>query len=121
MARQAIGIAVFAEQRETRQVMIEEDVLGPRGFVVAVLANCPLGSLMRIVFFMAVAAACRWRGIKQRFDVATGAFDIRMSAVERVSGFDIVIERELRPIVSDMARFTTLAKVFVMIVVVFVA
>ena len=85
----------------------------------AVLANGSLGSLVWVIFFMTVATACRWLGIKQGLDVATRAFNIGMRALERVSGIDVVIECQLRPLVGDMACFAAFAKVPVMIVVVF--
>ncbi len=121
MAGQALGVFVFAEQRKTRQAMIEEDVLCPRGFVVAVLASCSLGSLVRIIFLVTVAATHRRLSVKQRFDMTTSTFYIGMRTLEDVSGVDVVIKRKLRPLVRDMACFATLPKVPLVIIVALMA
>lgn len=118
---QAVGVAVFAQQRKARQTVIEEDVLGPRGFIVAVFAGDSLGTLVRIVFLVAVAACC-WRlSVKQRFDVTTCAFNIGVCANEGMRSVDIVIKRKLCPLVGNVACVTALPKVPIMIVVVLMA
>ena len=52
--------------------------------------------------------------------MTTRAFDISMRANQCMSGVDVVIKRELRPLVGDVARLATLPKVRVMIVIVLV-
>jgi hypothetical protein len=112
---------VFTQQRETRQTMIEEDVFSPRLFVVAVFANFPLGTLVRVVFLMTIPANSRGLSFKYRLDMAGRTFNIGVCAAKGVSGVDVVIERKLHPLIGNMAGVTLLTKVPVMIVIVVVA
>jgi len=115
------GIDVLAQQRETRQTMVEEDVFSPRLFVVAVFADLPLGTTVRVVFLMAITANSRGLSVKHRFDMAGRTFNTGVCAAQGVSGVDVVIERELHPLIGNVAGVTLLTKVPVVIVIVVVA
>ena len=115
------GIAVFAQQWETRQAMVEEDVFSPRLLVVAVFADFPLGTFVRVVFLVTVAANRRGLSFKHRFNMAGRTFNIGVRAAKGVSGVDVVIERKLHPLIGNMAGVTLLTKVPVVIIVVVVA
>jgi len=52
----ALGFGMQAQERESGQIVIEENVVLPRRFVMAVLANDPLLTVMWIVLRMAVVA-----------------------------------------------------------------
>ena len=121
MARRAICIAVLAEQREPGQPMIKEHVLAPGLFVMAVLADNSLGTLVGIVFFMTVTASGGGLSVKHRFNMTGHAFNTGMSTAERMLCVDIMIERRLSPIVCCMAGVAALAKMPIMVVIVAVA
>ena len=121
MTGHTFGIAVFAKQRKTRETMVEEDVFSPRLFVVAVFADFPLGTFVRVVFLVTVAANRRGLSFKHRFNMAGRTFNIGVCAEKGVSGVDVVIERKLHPLIGNVAGVTTLAKVPVMIIIVFMA
>lgn len=70
VAGRTFGISVFAEEWEMRQVMIEEYVFLPGLFIVAIAAYCALRPAVRIIAFMALAAACQRLRFIQRFDMA---------------------------------------------------
>ena len=101
--------------------MVEEDVFRPGLFVVAVFADFPLGTLVRVVFLVTVAANRRGLSFKHRFDMAGRTFNIGVRAAQGVSGIDVVIERRLYPLIGNVAGVTLLAEVPVMIVIVFMA
>lgn len=121
MARNAISIFVFAKKREPRQVVVEKHVLSPGMLVVAVFANRSLGSLVRVVFLVAVAARTRWLGVKDGFNMTGRAFDTGVCAAKCVLRIGIVIELNLSPLVSNMAAVAAFPEMPVMIVVVFMA
>jgi len=81
MALAALDVRVLAKQREACQVMIEEHVVFPGRFVMAIVAVDAERLLVRIVAFMAAQAICLQRDVKNRFNVAGRAFRIGMSAV----------------------------------------
>ena len=66
---------MFAEERETRQVMIEEYVFLPGLFIMTIAAHCALGSAVRVIAFVTLAATCERLRLKQGLDMAGGAFD----------------------------------------------
>ena len=121
MARRAICIAVLAEQREPGQPMIKEHVLAPGLFVMAVLADNSLGTLVGIVFFMAQTAVGWGLNLKNRLDMTGRAIDTGMSTTVGVLRVYIVIERRLRPLSRYMAGVAALAKMPIMVVIVAVA
>ena len=115
------GIVMLAKQREARQAMVEEYVFSPRFFVVAVPADIPLGTLVRVVVLMTVPAISLELSFKHRFDMAGRTFNVGVCTAKGVSGIDVVIERKLHPLSGNVAGVTILAKVSVVIVIVAVA
>lgn len=70
MAGRAFGIGVFAEQWEMRQVMVKEYVFLPGLFIMAIAAHCALRSAVRVIAFMALAAACQRLRFIEGLDMA---------------------------------------------------
>ena len=52
----ALGFGVLAEQRETRQTMVEKDIVFPGALVVTVCANVTLRKLVRIIVLVTCEA-----------------------------------------------------------------
>ena len=121
MTGRTFGIVVLAEQWETRQTMVKEDVFSPRCFVVAVFADCPLGTFVRVVFLMTITANSRGLSFEHRLDMAGRTLSIGVCAAKGVGGVYVVIERELHPLIGNVAGVTLLTKVSVVIVIVVVA
>ena len=101
--------------------MVEEHVLRPGLVVVTILASRSLRSLVRVIFFVTVAACCRRLVVEYALDVAGRALDIGVRATERVPGIDIVIKSDPCPLISDVASVAVLPEMPVMIVVIGVA
>lgn len=77
----ARGVRVRAEQRESRQAMIEKDLVGPRVLVVTIIARDALRSFVGIVFCVTretVSLQCK---LENRLDVTSIAFDGLVSTV----------------------------------------
>jgi hypothetical protein len=70
MAGRTFGICVFTEEREMRQVMIEEYVFLPGFFIVTIAAHCSLRTAVRVIAFVALATTCQRLRLIQGLDVA---------------------------------------------------
>jgi len=117
VAGRTFGVAMLAEQREPGKAMIEEDILGPRLLVMAVLANRSLGALVWIIVLMTQAAGC-WRlSVEHRLDVTSCAFDAGVGAAQGVMRIDVMIESQLRPLCGNVARVTAFAKMPLVIII----
>ncbi len=58
VAGSTFRIAVFAQQGEPRQAMVEEQAFTPGLLIVTVGALCAQGSVMRVVILVAPTTAC---------------------------------------------------------------
>ena len=116
MAIRALGVGMCAEERESREVVVEKYVLVPGRFVVAILALDPLFALVGIVRGVTVVAARLQRHVENGFDVAVLAFDGLVSAAQGVLGVRGVIEVNLCPhddTVTGFALFPEMTFVFI--------
>lgn len=101
--------------------MVKENVFRPRSFVVAVFANCSLRCLVWIVVLVAQTAGRRRMSVEDRLDMASDAFNARVSTAEGVVRIDVVIEIQLRPLRGNVARVTAFPKMPIMIIIVVMA
>ena len=113
----AIGLRVFAEPRESRQIMVEEHVLCPCDLVVAIEALLALGTGMRVVVLVAAQAVVRRLDLEDRLDVAGGAFGLRVRTIQRAPGIRCMIEADGRPFFGHVAGLAGPAEVPLVIVV----
>ena len=97
MALAALLFVVFAEQRKTGQAMVEEDIVLPGAFVMAVRTRYSQRRVMGVVVFVARQAVGRERRLEYRLDVACSTFGFGMSPVEGVSGVCRMIELHFGP------------------------
>jgi hypothetical protein len=111
---------VVAEQREACQPVVEENIVLPRQFVVAVGAPRPHGTAVRVVILMTRQAVRSRRCIEDRLDMASGTFSISMCAKQRMSRVDVMIEMHVRPPGRRMTGIAGTTEVPVVVVVVFV-
>ena len=121
VAGRAFGVAVLAEEGETRQAMIEEYVFLPGLFIVAVAAHCALGSAVGVVVFVTLAASCQRLRLKQGLDMAGGAFDRDVGSMERVTRVRVVIESHLSKALRHVAGVAAFSKMPVVVVIVLMA
>lgn len=113
----ALLVGMLAQQREARQIVIEEHIVLPGRFVVAIAALDALLALMRIVFRVAVIAGRMQGDVEYRFDMAGLTFDFFVRADERMFGIDVVIEHDGDPFLAHMAGIACVAEVTAVIVV----
>lgn len=81
MAAFAIGGGMRTQQGKTGQVMIEKDIVLPGCFVVTVVADNALLTLMGIIFLMAGVAVRLQFNLENGFDMTGLTLDGLMSAV----------------------------------------
>lgn len=106
VARVALFVRVCAEQWKPRQAVIEEDLVGPRVFVMAVEAGRALGTLVRVVFLVAREAVGLRFDLEDRLDMTGLAFDQFMSTLQRVLGVYIMVEVNRGPGIAGVACLT---------------
>lgn len=94
----AVRFRMLAEQRETRQVVIEEYIVLPGGFVVAVVANDALLTVMGVVLGMAVVAGGLESHLENGLDVAVLAFDRGMGTEQGIVGVLVMVEEHVWPL-----------------------
>ena len=111
---------MVAEQREACQPVVEENIVLPRQFGVAVSTPRPHGTAMRVIILMTCEAVRSRRCIEDRLDMASGTFSISMCAKQRMSRVDVMIEMHVRPPGRRMTGIAGTTKVPVVVVVVFV-
>ena len=121
MAGIALGLFMLAEQRELRQAMVEEDLVLPGQFVVAILAGCAQGLFVWLVFFVTGETLGFQRHIEHRLDVTRGALGLRVLAEQSMPGVDGMIESYVGPTSRHMARVALLAEVGFVVVILLVA
>ena len=93
----AVDFDVAAEQGKDREVVVEANIACPFHFCVARRAVFTQLQLVRfLIRVAAIAVRCRQRD-GNGVDVAVGAFDLRMRAVQWKLGVYIVIERDVGP------------------------
>ena len=117
VTRVAFSFCVFAEPRESRQVMVEEHVLRPCDLVVAVQALLTLGAGMRIVILVATQAVVRKLDLEDRLDVARGALGFRVLASQCMARIRSMIEADGGPFFRHMAGLAGLSEMPLVIVV----
>ena len=117
MARIALLVRVRAEQWESSQAVVEEDLVRPGVFVVAVEAAGSLRTIVGVVFFMAGETAGLRLDLEDWLDVAGLAFDKFVRTIQRMVRVDVVVEMNRCPCVGGMAGFAGAAEVTVMVVV----
>ena len=111
---------MVAEQREARQPVVEENIVLPRQFGVAVSTPRPHGTAMRVVILMTRQAVRSRRCIEDRLDMASGTFSISMCTQQRMTRVDVMIEMHVRPPGRRMTGIAGTTEVPVVVVVVFV-
>jgi hypothetical protein len=84
---------------------------------VAVLALDALRAQMRVVFLVTGIASRLQRNLEDRFNVTRFALEFFMRAMNFMVGIDIVIKRHARPVSGNVAGFTNVTEVSIMIVV----
>ncbi len=92
MARVALLVGVSAEQREPREPVIEENLVGPGVLVVTIEAGGTLRAVVGVVFFVAVDALRQRFDLEDRLDVTGLAFEQFVGTVQRVLRVDIMVE-----------------------------
>ena len=117
MTGRALRIRVRAEQREARQAVVEENIIRPRGLIMAVIALCALSAFVRIIFRVTGITARLQCGIVNRLDVTVLALESLVRAVNLVVCVGIVIELHECPTRTDMAGFAGPTEMSVMVVV----
>lgn len=113
----ALLIGMNAEQWESRQIVVEEDVVRPCMFVVAVKAKSALGSLVGVVILMADQAILDKLDLEDRLDVARDTLSQCMGPLQRIGGLDSVIELDIHPLIIDVAGIAGGTEVPVVVVV----
>ena len=121
MATLAFHFRMRSEQREPRQVMIEEYVIRPRNLVVTVVADRALGAFVRIVVFVTGETIGLEFDDENRLDVALFALDRLVRAIQWMIRIRIVIERDLLPVFSNVAGLAGLAEMTFVVVALCVA
>ena len=117
MACITLLVSMSAQKRKAREAMIEEDLVGPRVFVMAVEAVRPLGALVRVVLLVAGQAAGLRLDLEDRLDMTGFALHQFVRAVQRMIGVGIVVEVNCRPCVGGVAGLAGCSEVSVVIVV----
>jgi len=105
MAVPAVDVGVRAEERESREIVVEKYIVLPRSLVVAIVAGDALFALVGIVCRVAIVAARIERYIENRLDVAVLAFNRLVGAAQGVVGVRGVVEVDLRPQDDTVAGF----------------
>lgn len=101
-------LRVQSDQRKTREIVVERDALAPVDLSMTGLAPWAELSAMGIVLAMAGNAACCELVLVQRSGVASIAFDLGMSATQRILRL-VVIEAPTRPSELIVARLAARA------------
>ena len=117
MTRVALLVRVRAEQRKSCQAMVEEDLVRPGVFVVAIETVGTLGTVMRVVFFVACKTVRLRCYLEDRFDVTGLTLDQLVRTIEHVVRVGVVIEEDRRPRLGCMAGLAGGPEVTVMVVV----
>ena len=117
MAILAFTFRVLAQQRETGQAVIEENVVLPGQLIVAVRAGGAERAVVGIVVFMAGQAIRGECDFENGLDVAGRALDFRVSAKQSVPGVDVMVEMDLRPTGTRVAGLARFAEVTLVVVV----
>lgn len=110
-------VGMCSQERETRQAVVEEDLVRPRILGMAVQADRPLRAVVGIVFFVTGQAAGVRFGFENRLDVALFACDQFVRAVEAMLRVGVMVEVNHRPCVRGMAGIAGAPEVAVMIVI----
>ena len=117
VAGRALCLGVFAEQREPRKVVIEKYPFGPCRLAMTVGTCGTLGSLVRIVFGVAVVALHGKRNLEDGLDVTELALEFPVRPAQHIVGIRIVIENAACPVVSAVAGLAGFAEVTFVIVI----
>lgn len=99
---------VRAEQRKLRQIMIEVDFFDPAIRRVALVTRLSFLPFVRIVLTMTRVAVLGCFVLVHVARVAIDAFHLLMFAFERILGFFVVVEFDLRPALRRVAAVTLL-------------
>ena len=102
----AFGIGVPAKQGETRQVVIEEEILRPVDFGVTVVASESLSAVVRVVLDMTSVTVVAQSDLEYRLDVAEFAIEHGMRSVKRMTGIEGMIEGNRGPLRRRMTAGT---------------
>lgn len=81
MAGVAFDVQVLAEERESRQIVVEEYIVCPRNLVVTILAERALSALVRVVVLVTGEAVGLELDLEYGLDVAFLALDRLMRTV----------------------------------------
>jgi hypothetical protein len=114
-------LCVPAQQRKTCEIVIEEDIVLPRQFAVAVKALRTLRPLMGVIVLMARETVPSQFRFEDWLDVAGFAFSLSMRADQCVFRVFFMIEMDVSPTAAGVAGLTGFAEVAFVIVVLQVA
>lgn len=113
----ALLLGMNAEQRESRQIVVEENIVRPGMFVVAVKAKSALGSLVGVVILMADQAILDKLDLEDWLDVARDTLGESVGPLQHIGSLDTVIESDIYPLIIDVAGIAGGTEVSVVIVV----
>jgi hypothetical protein len=113
----ALLLGMNAEQRESRQIVVEENIVRPGMFVVAVKAKSALGSLVGVVILMADQAILDKLDLEDWLDVARDTLGESVGPLQHIGSLDTVIESDIYPLIIDVAGIAGGTEVPVVIVV----
>ncbi len=98
MAGAAVRVCVATEQGKSGEIVIEEEVLRPINFAVAVVACQPLSAVVGIVLRVAGVAAIAEGDLEYRLNVAKLTLELAMRAIQRMAGIDRMVEVNCSPL-----------------------
>jgi hypothetical protein len=101
---------VQADQRKSRKVMVEVDLLSPTRFLVALLAIASQLALVRVIVAMAGDARHGELIAVEVAGMALLALQLGVTSPQRKLGGLVVVEANGRPLLRDMAGLTLRAK-----------
>ena len=114
----ALLLGVPAKQRKRGQIVIEEHVLSPSQFTMAIGARRSLRAVMRIIRRVAgIAAGIKWR-VENRFDMTRFAGRRGVLAQQFMARVTGMLETDVRPFGRCMTGLAGLTEMTVMVVVV---
>lgn len=117
MAVFAFVVGVLTQQRERRQIVVEEQRVLPFRFGVTGRAFGAYRTLMWVVIEMAGVTARGWFDLENGFYVAIITRNGQMTSAKHVFGISIVIEGDHLPIIGNVAGVAAVAEVVIVIVV----
>ena len=117
MARVALLVRVRAQQRKAGQAVVEEDLVRPGILVVAIEAVGALGTVVRVVFFVAGKTVGLRFYLEDRLDMTGLALNQLVRTVQHVVRVGVVLEENRRPRLGGMAGIAGGAEMTVVVVV----